>query len=124
MSCLDGNSSHFILCLLQNQQHDIEVEIETQKSHRRHFETRLRELQDSIRKAEREHETMKKLVRVGVWSTVPPFLSTRKLVPMAGAGKNWMERLPQPKLCFISQRSINSAGLVSFTSISVKAILH
>lgn len=48
----------------RNQQHDIEVEIETQKSHRRHFETRLRELQDSIRKAEREHETMKKLVRV------------------------------------------------------------
>lgn len=74
MSCLDGNSSHFILCLLQNQQHDIEVEIETQKSHRRHFETRLRELQDSIRKAEREHETMKKLVRVGVVYTAAIFV--------------------------------------------------
>ncbi|KAL9969292.1 hypothetical protein ACROYT_G021491 [Oculina patagonica] len=48
----------------RNQQHEIEVQIETQKSHRKHFETRLRELQDSIRKAEREHEAMKKLVRV------------------------------------------------------------
>ncbi|KAJ7385875.1 Structural maintenance of chromosomes protein 6 [Desmophyllum pertusum] len=48
----------------RTQQHDIEVNIETQKSHRKHYETRLRELQDSIKKAEREHETMKKLVRV------------------------------------------------------------
>lgn len=53
-------------CLLQNQQHDIEVQIETQKSHRKHFETRLKDLQDSIKKAEKEHETMKKLVRVSV----------------------------------------------------------
>ena len=48
----------------QNQQHDIEVKIETQKSHRKHFEARLKELQDTIKKAEREHENMKKLVRV------------------------------------------------------------
>lgn len=47
----------------RNQQHDIEVQIETQKSHRKHFETRLKELQDLIKKAEREHENMKKLVR-------------------------------------------------------------
>jgi len=48
---------------LRNQQHDIEVKIETQKSHRKHFEARLKELQDTIKKAEREHENMKKLVR-------------------------------------------------------------
>ena len=54
--------THFILS--QNQQHDLEVKIETQKSHRRHFETRLRELQDSIRTAEREHAAMIKLVQV------------------------------------------------------------
>ena len=56
--------THFILS--QNQQHDLEVKIETQKSHRRHFETRLRELQDSIRTAEREHAAMIKLVQVSV----------------------------------------------------------
>ena len=60
-----------IVCpwLPQSQQHDIEVQIETQKSHRKHFETRLKELQDLIKKAEREHENMKKLVRVSEWVT-------------------------------------------------------
>ena len=66
-SCFDGNVFQFVPRLLQNQQHVIEVEIETQKSHRKHFETKLKELQDSIKKAEREHETMKKLVRVSVF---------------------------------------------------------
>lgn len=56
--------THFILS--QNQQHDLEVKIETQKSHRKHFETRLRELQDSIRTAEREHAAMNNLVKVNV----------------------------------------------------------
>ena len=53
-----------IIGFLQTQQHDIEVKIETQKSHRKHFETRLKELQNLIKKAEREHENMQKLVRV------------------------------------------------------------
>lgn len=47
----------------RNQQHDIEVKIETQKSHRKHFETRLKELQDLIKKAEKEHMVMRKLVQ-------------------------------------------------------------
>lgn len=49
---------------LRTQQNSIEVEIETKKSHKKHFETKVKELQDTIRKAEREHENMKKLVRV------------------------------------------------------------
>lgn len=47
----------------RTQQHEIEVKIETQKGHKKHYETRLKELQDLIRKAEREHENMEKLVR-------------------------------------------------------------
>lgn len=49
---------------LKTQQHNIEVEMETKKSHRKHFETKVKEIEDTIRKAEREHENMKKLVRV------------------------------------------------------------
>lgn len=46
----------------RNQQHAIEVNIETQKSHKKHFETRLKELQEVIKKAEKEHKDMLKLV--------------------------------------------------------------
>lgn len=38
--------------------------METKKSHRKHFETKVKEVEDTIRKAEREHEHMRKLVRV------------------------------------------------------------
>jgi len=82
---------HFILS--QNQQHDLEVKIETQKSHRRHFETRLRELQGSIRKAEREHAAMIKLVQVSVVVQCFHFYLRLK--------KKLLKNLPQPQLFFI-----------------------
>lgn len=47
----------------RSQQHEIEVQIETQKGHRKHYENRLRELQNLIKKAEKEHENMKRLVQ-------------------------------------------------------------
>ena len=56
--------SYFPCTTNKTQQNSIEVEIETKKSHKKHFETKVKELQDTIRKAEREHENMKKLVRV------------------------------------------------------------
>ena len=60
-------SMSFFSCTTnKTQQNSIEVEIETKKSHKKHFETKVKELQDTIRKAEREHENMKKLVRVRI----------------------------------------------------------
>ena len=58
--------SYFSCTTNKTQQNSIEVEIETKKSHKKHFETKVKELQDTIRKAEREHENMKKLVRVRI----------------------------------------------------------
>ena len=58
--------SYFPCTTNKTQQNSIEVEIETKKSHKKHFETKVKELQDTIRKAEREHENMKKLVRVRI----------------------------------------------------------
>ena len=60
----------------QNQQHEIEVKIETQKSHRKHFESRLKELLLAIKKAEREHENMKKLARV----SQPQFTAKNRII--------------------------------------------
>lgn len=60
--------------------------METKKSHRKHFETKVKEIEDTIRKAEREHENMKKLVRVRMPLTtliIPKFdpIETHELLP-------------------------------------------
>ena len=59
----------------QSQQHEIEIQIETQKGHRKHYENRLRELQNLIKKAEKEHENMKRLVQVRFPILKPTYLS-------------------------------------------------